>query len=93
MSPGVNVLDANLLMVQFVEIISKMFPDSLTLDVHCCCDQACFRGPRLREQLYLSWDLNSLQMSYLSHLLPHASSNQLNVSSPLNVFTVHFNTV
>jgi hypothetical protein len=55
MSPGVNVLDVNLLMVQFVEIISKMFPYCLTHDVHCCCDQPCFRGPRLREELYLSW--------------------------------------
>jgi hypothetical protein len=32
-------------------------------------------------------------MSYLSHLLPHASSKQLNVSNPLNVFTVHFTPV
>jgi hypothetical protein len=32
-------------------------------------------------------------MLYLSHLLPHASSNQLNVSNPLNVFTVHCTTV
>ncbi len=93
MSPGVNVSDVNLLMVQFVEIISKMFPYCLTHDVHCCCDQPCFRGPRLREQLYLSWDLNSLQKSYLSHLLPHASTNQLNVSNPLNLFTVHFTPV
>lgn len=64
-----------LLMVQFLEIICKLFSDFLSLNLHCCCNQPCFRGPRLMEQLHICWDLNSLQTPFLSHLHPHESSS------------------